>query len=249
MSLVMKECWKNEGYRKSHEGPRGPWKNGEDGRAKISSLSVARWKDEAYRKRQEKVRRSKRWREAHSMSQKAKWANKVSRGKLLKAIRSPECSKKKSNSMLALYTNPDYLRKHSKRTQKIWDLYTDEQRSSRIRKALKVVQARPNVPEKKLDSLLKKNFPGEFKLNVSGDVIMGGYVPDFVNVNGKKLFVEMFGTYWHGKSIKGRDKKEEESHRKRHFKKWGFSTVVVWEEELKAPEAVVRKVEIALGRC
>lgn len=81
------------------------------------------------------------------------------------------------------------------------------------------------------------------KLNVNGDVVLGGFIPDFVNVNGRKLLVEMFGTYWHGPEVKnGRTPKQEEAFRKKHFKKFGFNTVIIWENELDDVDKVVARV-------
>lgn len=102
---------------------------------------------------------------------------------------------------------------------------------------------RPNNQEKKLDSIIQRAFPQEFSLNVRGGVIIGTKVPDWVNMNGKKLLIEFFGNYWHGKSITGRERVPEEFRRKAHFKKYGFSTVVIWEEELKYPSRIVSKIK------
>lgn len=95
------------------------------------------------------------------------------------------------------------------------------------------VKVAPNKPERHLNKILASEFPGEFKLNVKGDVIIGGKIPDFVNVNGRKLLVEMFGNFWHGKEWTGVADRSHERTRKNYFAKWGYRTVVVWERELK----------------
>jgi len=107
---------------------------------------------------------------------------------------------------------------------------------------------RPNVAEKKLESIVNRYFPGEFRLNVKNGVIVGGKVPDFVNVNGNKTVVELFGDYWHGRRVTGRSTKAEEDRRRRHFADWGFKTAIVWESELANKRLVRKKIKDVLAR-
>ncbi len=115
-----------------------------------------------------------------------------------------------------------------------------------IKNMLAGMRVSPNAKEKKLNSILAKAFPGEFKLNVKGKVTIGGKIPDFVNINGKKLVVEHFGRYWHGPELRGRTQLQEEQLRIKAFRKWGFKTVIIWEDELKTPEVVVDRIKKAL---
>lgn len=94
---------------------------------------------------------------------------------------------------------------------------------------------RPNKPERELNTLLQRNFPKQFRMNVKGQVRIDGKIPDFVNVNGHKAVIEMFGSFWHPPS--------DESKRKKIFKKWGFETLVVWEAELKNSKRLVSKIK------
>jgi very-short-patch-repair endonuclease len=81
-----------------------------------------------------------------------------------------------------------------------------------------------NIPEKKLDKLLGSDY----KFVGNGEVIIGGFNPDFINCNGQKV-IEMFGDYWHNlPKVKKRDKI-----RLKTYKKYGYSTLIVWEHELK----------------
>jgi G:T-mismatch repair DNA endonuclease (very short patch repair protein) len=99
----------------------------------------------------------------------------------------------------------------------------------------------PTNPEKELDKILKKLFPKQFLMNVDGKVLLGGKIPDFVNVNGRKVVIEMFGDYWHGEQYTGRKRMAEEAQRKKHFAHFGFSTVIVWEHELDDFEKLRKK--------
>jgi hypothetical protein len=105
---------------------------------------------------------------------------------------------------------------------------------------------KPNKSEKCLKRILDKYFPKEFKLNVKGGLQIGRKVPDFVNVNGKKVLVEFFGAHWHGPKIKGHSEQVEERSRKACFAKYGFSTAIIWERDLRDVQKVVAKVKRAM---
>ena len=57
-----------------------------------------------------------------------------------------------------------------------------------------------------------------------------------MNVNGKKLLIELYGDYWH----KGQDPQD----RINLFKRYGWDTLVIWEHELKN----INKVEFRIHR-
>lgn len=94
----------------------------------------------------------------------------------------------------------------------------------------------PNKAELKLEGIIDQVCP-DFRYNgcVEQGVVIGGRIPDFVNVNGKKKVIELFGTYWHrGQHIE--DRIEE-------YAKFGFGCLVIWENELHNPEKVAAKVK------
>lgn len=72
---------------------------------------------------------------------------------------------------------------------------------------------------------LDQLFPGDWKFVGDGQLIIAGKCPDFVNVNGQKKIIELFGDYWH----KGQNPKA----RIAVFKPFGYKTLVVWEHELR----------------
>jgi G:T-mismatch repair DNA endonuclease (very short patch repair protein) len=105
----------------------------------------------------------------------------------------------------------------------------------------------PNKPERKLNELLTNLFPNEYKINVKGEVmILGGKIPDFINVNGQKKVIEMFGDWFHSKEwIKKHGCYEDtEKGRIKHFKKLGWDTLIVWEHELKDIDKLKEKINI-----
>jgi G:T-mismatch repair DNA endonuclease (very short patch repair protein) len=103
--------------------------------------------------------------------------------------------------------------------------------------------SKPNKKEMLLNRLLQRHFPGEFRLNTQAGVVIGGKVPDFVNVKGKKILIEMFGKYWHGKEKTGLSNTQEEKGRKSVFSEYGFNTIIIWEPELCNSVLVRQKVE------
>ena len=112
-----------------------------------------------------------------------------------------------------------------------WASYTEEQRRQHVLNSLKGVAVRPTKPEIILNDYLDAKFPGEWKYNgdCSESIIIGGKVPDFVNVNGKKAVIECFGLYWHN-PIKF-PKRSSFEQLKSHYSKYGFSCVIIWEDE------------------
>ncbi len=86
--------------------------------------------------------------------------------------------------------------------------------------------------------MLNKLSPKEYKFVGNGKIIIDRFNPDFINVNGQKKIIELYGDYWHKRpEVIKRDKK-----RIRIYKKYGYNTLVIWERELKDLEKVIAKV-------
>ncbi len=197
-----------------------------------------RWRNKRYREETLTLRNSKAYREnlsakgsqrmrdpvvyrKHCLDNKNRWKD-------------PEFRK----MMEEVYARPERSKLLSDYKKKFWASLSGEAKSAIICKMLTF--SRPNKLEKVLARLLKKSFPGEFKLNVDGKFVIGGKVPDFVNVNGKKLLIELFGRPWHEDC--------EVPLRKKLFAKWGFKTAIIWTSELKKPDLVVAKVAKFMGQ-
>lgn len=93
---------------------------------------------------------------------------------------------------------------------------------------------KPNKAELRLLDLLNSLCPNEYKYVGDGQVIIAGKCPDFINVNGQKKIIELFGDYWH----RGEDPKD----RAKIFKPFGYKTLVIWESELKNIEKIKRRI-------
>ena len=86
-------------------------------------------------------------------------------------------------------------------------------------------QRRPTGPEKELEKLLNSICPNEYRYSGNGIVKIGTLYPDFINTNGKKKVVEVFGDWWH-RNANPEDKINQ-------YKSYGFDCLVLWEHELR----------------
>ena len=148
----------------------------------------------------------------------------------------------------------DAKSKVAKSVKKVWDGYTPEEKQTRLNNSSHSEKARLGrianweklSPDEKLNWIkvhlrrrhwkmtgiekivsdyLDKHFPDEWKYNGcrNYNVVINGKIPDFINVNSKKAVIEVLGLYWH--------KKEEVEKLKSHYSKYGFSCVIIWEDE------------------
>jgi len=107
------------------------------------------------------------------------------------------------------------------------------QKPEYVFKQMKARGVKPNKAEQQLISLITgNNLP--YKYVGDGQFILGGKCPDFLNVNGKKQVIELFGTYWHDIF--------DIAERKEHFRQYGFDTLIIWEDELKDSQKIISKI-------
>jgi len=156
----------------------------------------------------------------------------------LGTTRSEKAKKKQSGSMKKKWQDPEYAESVSigvSKTKK--EQWKDPEF---VRKMLSAWQVKPNSIEEKLGVLLGADYEyvGDGKFSIEG------YVPDFININGKKHIVEMNGCYWHcceecgfgdvvlpnGKTAE--EVREHDTLKHEIFEKYGYKTSVVWEHDL-----------------
>jgi galactokinase/mevalonate kinase-like predicted kinase/very-short-patch-repair endonuclease len=136
----------------------------------------------------------------------------------------------------------------SKRNWAKWSASaTEEQREKRFAKCMDNLSkisdigngSRMSSLERKVSYILRSLCPRDFKFNRKGIVLkIGNKVPDFVNVNGKKKLIEVFGNYWHTK--------DEEVARANLFRKYGWDTLFIWEDEFKEIAKIKQKIKTYL---
>ena len=120
--------------------------------------------------------------------------------------------------------------KNSKSMSLLWKdpVYAERQMRLQGRK--------PNKAELFLNSVLQRTFPNNWMYVGNGKFWIDGKNPDFVNINGRKQFIELLGNYWH--------RNDDPQCRIALFKKFGFDTLIIWEKELKDEKAIIEKIEV-----
>jgi len=118
------------------------------------------------------------------------------------------------------WKNPEYVRKvkaglEKARNSEEW-----------VKNYCRGLNMKPNRSEIYLGEIINDIFPGEFEYNGDGrlGVAVAGYIPDYVNVNGKKKVIDLFGGHWHTE--------DEVEIRKSKMKKVGFDCLIIWDYEL-----------------
>lgn len=96
-------------------------------------------------------------------------------------------------------------------------------------------QIKPNKLELQLQAILDELCPGKWAFVGDGQLIIGGKNPDFMNVNGTKEVIELFGDFWH----QGEDPQD----RINHFRQYGFRCLVIWESELNQLKELLNKID------
>jgi len=112
-----------------------------------------------------------------------------------------------------------------------------------MNKIIKHLHLKPNKTEMKLLKIIKKNkFP--FRYCGDGQIFVNGRIPDFINYNGKKKVIELFGRYWHDPNV-NQNISERSTYAKtmKHYKKYGFDCLIIWEEELINEKEILQKIE------
>lgn len=62
--------------------------------------------------------------------------------------------------------------------------------------------------------------------------------PDFIESNGKKIVVEIFGDYWHSRLLNPKLAKQTDlRYRQRHYKKFKWNSIFIWETDLVRNDA------------
>ncbi len=148
-------------------------------------------------------------------------------------VNSKESIKKRADGLRGKKMSAEAKHSMSIAQKKLWaDPIFHKQQQSKMANGHRL--NRPNKPETELLNLLQNLYPSDWKFVGDGDLIIGGKNPDFANVNGKKILIELFGDYWH----------RNDSPRKRMgmFKPYGFRTLVIWEHELQNQKTLVNKI-------
>lgn len=148
--------------------------------------------------------------------------------------KSPSMRIKISHSVRKAYQeNPDYRIKVSKATKRqMADLRQREHLSQLAKERVKdpeymrkiLCSRRPtDIEQIIMDVIEKYNLP--YKYTGNGTFKVGEKYPDFVNVNGEKIAIDVFGERWHNP--------EEIPERKAIFAEYGWKLIIIWGHEIK----------------
>lgn len=135
-------------------------------------------------------------------------------------------------------STPEDKEKRREAGRKLWQ--DPAYRDKVITAVTAALRKKPNQQEKRLDQILQKHLPGIYEFTGDGKVILGGMIPDFTDVNGRKDVLELFGDYWH--TIK-KGWKDNELGKIMAYNALGYDCLVIWEHELKDEQAVVAKIQ------
>lgn len=92
-------------------------------------------------------------------------------------------------------------------------------------------QRRPTKPEAVLIDIISK-YSLPFTYTGDGSFILEGLNPDFIECNGRKIAIDVFGDYWH--TLKADRESYTEDGRKTIFAKYGWKLIVIWEHQIKS---------------
>jgi very-short-patch-repair endonuclease len=148
--------------------------------------------------------------------------------------------------------NKQKVLKRNKKVKQSWqNIKKDPEKMKKVRKycqkganstwksICKTLKTGMNKKEKELNRLLQNIFPKEYKFVGNGKIFLDAFNPDFINCNGQKKIIELYGDYWHNLP----DARIRNKMRLKVYRKYGYNTLVIWESELKNKRELKRKVK------
>jgi len=225
-SIKMKKCCSGQEYKKQlSDNTKKLWKNLEYRKNQLIKMKK-RWEDPEYRKRQseahyqggpkiipKKYATEKERRVAFSKHMKELWATEEFRKKM---VRTDEWKEKISKANKGRKREP----------------YSKELIQKMLRRNI------PTSLEVAFLNIVKKhNLP--YKYVGDGSVIIGRKNPDFININGKKIAVEVYARYYKNRDQRFKDIDDWKEKRREAFGEYGWDLVFFDETQVK--EDVVLK--------
>lgn len=125
--------------------------------------------------------------------------------------------------------------------KKSLDMWSDlNKREFIIKRTVETLWKRPTKLESSFIDFFKKyDFP--FTYVGDGKIIIGYKIPDFVETNGKKIIIEVGNKT--EKNLHYRSWENYVNNRMKHFKKYGWNCIVLWDEELLNEIELFKKIE------
>jgi len=140
----------------------------------------------------------------------------------------------------------EFKEKRSEFMKSVWN-QSEEYKSKRVKKILQASNIRPTKPEIAVFNIVKELQPNYWKYTGDGKVVIGGKNPDIFNVNGEKKVILIHGIYWHlwkpQETNPSLTREKVEKKDMRHYKKYGYNALIIWEDELSDIEKVEQKIK------
>ncbi len=143
---------------------------------------------------------------------------------------SPEHREKQRQAILGKKCTPEHIEKVRQSSLRQW---RDPVKREQIVKSLLEIRS-PNKQELEVLALLNENFGNEWVFVGNGDLIVGGFCPDFLNVNHEKILVEYFGRYWH--------RPQDGKFKAKVYAKFGYKTLIIWSEEMREKDKLIERI-------
>lgn len=117
-----------------------------------------------------------------------------------------------------LWNNPNLRKDVHEKQMANWQ--DPELRERRIRNTLKGLLKRPTSLEQRLIKFFT-DYRLPFKYVGDGSFLIGYKNPDFINIDGRKICIEVSNSFFH------RDKPEWAAKRRAHFEKYGWDCIIL----------------------
>lgn len=143
------------------------------------------------------------------------------------------------------WMDEDYKRKGADRARELW------KDKDYVKNVFDGLNAKPNKFEQRIYRIIQNAFLNEWAYNgdFSEGIMIGGKIPDFINVNGRKQVIECFGDPYHDGTFNSSWKRTEFG-TKAIYNQVGFSCLVLWfsECEKKTDEQIAEEVKQFMER-
>lgn len=148
---------------------------------------------------------------------------------------SEEARENMSKAQKKLWSNPEYKRKLSKERKNRYK--NIEYKENWLKKLSASLQKLPNIPEQLVNCILLSLNLKKYKYVGDGETIIDGFNPDFINKKDKRI-IEVYGDYWHNRP----DYIIRDKRRLKSYTKYGYKTLIIWENELKDLDYAIGKI-------
>lgn len=221
MSKVLRDRWDNPEFRKK----MSELQNSKEYVKKNRERTKKRFENPEFKEKMKQVSirtfTSEKFKKEQSIRSKNQWTD--------------EFRKKRSEQVKEQWKDEKFRKINTDRINSLWSnpvKAAEMLRNSRIATGCKL-----NDCERRIETILNEMYPGLWEFVGDGTKVIYRYCPDFINEK-DKLILEFFGGYWHNRT----GEKERDAKRIEVFSRYGYETIVIWENELKDIEAVKNKI-------